>query len=163
MTKVLPYHPDQMLDLVGDVARYPEFLPWITSMRTWNPQAPAQGVTTLDAEAGVGFSFLRERFSTRVTRDAGQRWINVNLISGPFRVLRNDWRFFPDPGGTRIEFSIDFEFKTRLLDRFLAANMDRAIALLIACFETRAKKLYGPAPATEAAASPAAPSGAHPV
>jgi coenzyme Q-binding protein COQ10 len=143
VTKILPFKPDQLFELVGDVELYPQFVPWLTAMRTWNPQEIAPGVTSLDAEAGVGISILRERFSTRVTRDANSRWIYAELIQGPFRVLKNDWRFFPDPAGTRIEFSIDFEFKSRLLDAFLAANMDRAVQKLIACFEARARGLYG--------------------
>ncbi len=135
--------------MVGDVDRYPQFVPWITAMRTWNVQQIEPGITSLDAEAGVGFSFLREMFSTRVTRDAKARRINVALIRGPFRALKNDWEFLPDPGGTRIEFSIDFEFKSRLLDGFLAANMDRAVQKLIGCFEGRARVLYGAKAAQE--------------
>jgi coenzyme Q-binding protein COQ10 len=144
LTKVLPYAPDQLFRLVGDIDRYPEFVPWLTSMRTWNAHEIEPGVNCVDAEAGVGFSFLRETFATRVIRDANERHIGVNLIRGPFRALKNDWRFKPaEGGGTEIAFSIEFEFKSRLLDGFLAANMDRAIAKLIACFEDRAKTLYG--------------------
>lgn len=143
VTKILPFQPDQLFSMVGDVELYPQFVPWLTSMRTWNAQEIEQGVTSLDAEAGVGIAFLTERFSTRVTRDGGARRITVSLIKGPFRTLRNEWRFLDDPQGTRIEFSIDFEFKSRLLDAFLAANMDRAIDKLIACFEARARALYG--------------------
>jgi coenzyme Q-binding protein COQ10 len=146
VTRVLTYQPDQLFEMVGDVDRYPEFVPWLTAMRTWNTRDIEPGVSSLDAEAGVGISILRERFSTRVTRDANARRITVSLINGPFRVLHNDWRFFPDPQGTRVEFSIDFEFKSRLLDAFLAANMDRAIDKLIACFEARARALYGDSP-----------------
>jgi coenzyme Q-binding protein COQ10 len=143
VTKVLPYAPDQLFRLVGDVDRYPEFVPWLTTMRTWNAHEIEPGVNCVDAEAGVGFSFLRETFATRVIRDANARHVGVNLIRGPFRALKNDWRFEPEGEGTRIEFSIEFEFKTRLLDAFLAANMDRAIEKLIACFEARANVLYG--------------------
>jgi coenzyme Q-binding protein COQ10 len=148
VTKVLPYAPDQLFRLVGDVDRYPEFVPWLTTMRTWNAHEIEPGVNCVDAEAGVGFSFLRETFATRVIRDANARHVGVNLIRGPFRALKNDWRFEPEgpesgEKGTRIEFSIEFEFKSRLLDGFLAANMDRAIEKLIACFEARAKVLYG--------------------
>jgi len=143
VTKILPFQPDQLFEMVGDVDLYPQFVPWLTAMRTWNAQEIEPGVTSLDAEAGVGISILRERFSTRVTRDANTRWIHAELLRGPFRVLKNDWRFFPHPVGTRIEFSIDFEFKSRLLDAFLAANMDRAVQKLIACFEARASGLYG--------------------
>ena len=115
VTKALPYTPDQLFALVGDVMAYPEFVPWITSMRTWNARILADGVETVDAEAGVGFSFLKERFSTRVGRDAASRQIDVTLLSGPFKRLANRWQFFDDgEGRTRVEFEIDFQFKSRL-------------------------------------------------
>lgn len=143
VTRVLPYTPDQLFALVGDVARYPDFVPWITSMRTWNQRALSQGLDTLDAEAGVGFSFLRERFATRVRRDADAKQIDVALLSGPFRKLTNRWRFVEDPQGTRIEFDIDFQFKSRLLEGLLKANFHHAVDRLMGCFEDRAKALYG--------------------
>ena len=146
LTKVLPYTPDQLFQLVGDIARYPEFVPWLTSMRTWNEQA---------LEAGVGISIIRERFTTRVLRDANQRLIAVSLIRGPFRALNNSWLFRPHPGGTLIEFSIDFEFKSRLLDTILAANARHAADRLIGCFEGRAKRLYGSAMSGSATPAPA--------
>lgn len=146
VTKVLPYTPEQLRALVGDVERYPEFVPWINAMRTWNARDLGEGVDTLDAEAGVGFSFLKERFATRVRRDSANQQIEVNLLSGPFRKLANRWRFFPDAGGTRVEFDIDFEFKSRLLDGLLKANFHHAVDRLMTCFEDRARALYGPQP-----------------
>ena len=144
VSKLLPYRPEQLFALVGDVTAYPEFVPWITSMRTWNARVLDEGVETVDAEAGVGFSFLRERFSTRVRRDAPSRQIDVTLLSGPFRRLANRWQFF-DAGeaGTRIEFDIDFQFKSRLLEALLAANFAHAVDRLMTCFEERARALYG--------------------
>jgi coenzyme Q-binding protein COQ10 len=130
--------------LVGDVTAYPEFVPWITAMRTWNQRSVGEGVDTLDAEAGVGFSFLKERFSTRVTRDAGAHQIDVSLLSGPFKRLANRWRFHADAAGTRVEFDIDFQFRSRLLETLLAANFHRAVERLMACFSARADALYGP-------------------
>src|SRR4051812_37138448 len=91
VSKILPYTPDQLLALVGDVEAYPDFVPWITSMRTWNARTVEEGVESVDAEAGVGFSLLTERFSTRVRRDAANRRIEVGLLSGPFRKLLNRW------------------------------------------------------------------------
>lgn len=141
--KVLPYSPDQLFRLVGDVDAYPDFVPWIQSMRTWNARVEGEGVTLVDAQAGVGFSFLKEKFSTRVRRDANARQIEVQLLSGPFKHLANRWRFVEvDGGATRIEFDIDFEFKSRLLSGVLAANFHHAVDKLMACFEGRAKALY---------------------
>jgi coenzyme Q-binding protein COQ10 len=100
-------------------------------------------VNQVDAEAGVGFSFLRERFSTRVRRDGASHQIDVGLLSGPFRKLTNRWRFIPEGDGTRVEFDIDFQFKSRLLEGLLSANFHHAVERLMTCFEDRAKALYG--------------------
>ena len=143
VTRLLPYTPDQLFRLIGDVERYPEFVPWITSMRTWNAREAGDGVDQLDAEAGVGFSFLKERFATRVRRDAANGQIDVGLLSGPFRKLTNRWRFIPEGEATRVEFDIDFQFKSRLLEGLLSANFHHAVERLMTCFEDRAKALYG--------------------
>jgi coenzyme Q-binding protein COQ10 len=145
VSKVLPYTPDQLFALVGDVTHYPDFVPWITSMRVWNARSLGEGVEAVDAEAGVGFSFLKERFSTRVRRDLGNRKIDVDLLSGPFKKLANRWEFHEEEGGTRVEFDIDFQFKSRLLEALLAANFAHAVDRLMECFEARAKALYGTA------------------
>ncbi len=144
VSRRLPYTPDQLFALVGDVMTYPDFVPWITSMRIWNARALGEGVETVDAEAGIGFSFLKERFSSRVRRDTRARRIDVALLSGPFKRLANRWEFFEaEDGGTRVEFDIDFQFKSRLLEALLTANFAHAVDRLMTCFEDRARALYG--------------------
>ncbi|MBN8552961.1 MAG: type II toxin-antitoxin system RatA family toxin [Caulobacterales bacterium] len=143
VTRILPYRPEELFALVGGVREYPEFVPWISSIRVWNEREIAPGVMALDAEAQVGFAMVRERFTTAVKRDSQARRINVELIRGPFKHLRNEWRFSPHEAGTRVEFYIDFEFRSKMLDRILQANFDRAAHRLISCFEQRAAMLYG--------------------
>ena len=142
LKRVLPYAPDQLFHLVGEVDHYPEFVPWVTGMRTWNRKVDEGGVTCLDAEAQVGFSLLREKFATRVRRDPLHRIVEVSLIRGPFRKLTNRWTFHPHEKGTEVEFFIDFEFKSRILQAVLEANFNRAVDKLINCFEAQAKRLY---------------------
>jgi coenzyme Q-binding protein COQ10 len=141
--RILPYSPEQLFDLVGDVRAYPTFIPWIGSIRTGPERQDGDGVSVLDADASVGFSVINERFSTRVRRDANTLSIEVKLISGPFKRLLNDWHFELHPSGSRILFDIDFEFKSKMLDLLLRANFDYAVQRLIGCFEARAKALYG--------------------
>ena len=143
LTRILPSPPRQLFELVGDVERYPEFVPWVTRLRTWNRRLDGEGVALLDAEAEVGFSIVHERFATRVRLDEPALAIDVALISGPFRRLENRWRFAPHATGAELRFEIDFEFKSRLLDTLLAANFHRAVNRLVGCFEDRAKALYG--------------------
>jgi coenzyme Q-binding protein COQ10 len=144
VTKILPYQPDQLADLVADVKSYPDFVKWVTAMRTWNRREERPGVCVEDAEASVGFSFLRERFSTWVRHDKTRPMVEVGLLRGPFRHLKNRWEFFPDPKGTRIEFMIDFAFRSPLLNGMLQANFDRAVTALMSSFEAEAARRYGP-------------------
>jgi coenzyme Q-binding protein COQ10 len=143
LTRILPYQPRQLFDLVGDVERYPEFVPWVQRLRVRNRREAGEGVTRLDAEADVGFSIVHERFATSVRLDGPNLSIDVDLISGPFRHLKNRWRFVPHPRGAELRFEIDFEFKSRLLTALLAANFRHAVDRIVGCFETRAKALYG--------------------
>jgi coenzyme Q-binding protein COQ10 len=143
LVRRLPYTPEQLFALVGDVRRYPEFVPWIDALRTWNEREAGEGITTLDAEAHVRFAIIRERFATRVRLDAPALGIDVDLISGPFRRLSNHWRFAPAAGGAELTFEIDFEFGSRLLQTLFAANFQRAVGSIVTCFERRANALYG--------------------
>jgi coenzyme Q-binding protein COQ10 len=143
LTRILPYTPQQLFELVGDVERYPEFVPWVLRLHTRNRRPDEQGVTRLDADAEVGFSIVHERFSTTVRLDEPALSIDVDLLSGPFRRLKNRWRFKPHPRGAELSFEIDFEFKSRLLEGLLRANFHRAVNRLVGCFEDRAKVLYG--------------------
>jgi len=146
VTRYLPYTPAQLAGLVADVEAYPRFVKWVTSMRVWNRREEAPGIDLLDAEASVGFSFLKERFSTWVRHDRNAPRVEVGLLRGPFRHLKNRWDFYEDPKGTRLEFMIDFAFKSPLLNAALQANFERAVSLLIGSFEAEAARRFGPKP-----------------
>ncbi len=143
VTRVLPYTPAQLADLVADVEAYPRFVKWVSSMRVWNRREEAAGVSVLDAEAAVGFSFLKERFSTWVRHDRNLPRVEVGLLRGPFRHLKNRWDFHEVPEGTRLEFMIDFAFKSPILNAMLSANFELAVGKLIASFEDEAARRYG--------------------
>ena len=126
-----------MFDLVADVRRYPEFLPWVAAIRVRQESA-----TELVADLSVGFRALRETFTSRVQLDRPGH-IGVAYISGPLRHLRNDWHFKPDGSGTRLDFAVDFEFKSKIFERLAGAFFHEAFKRMVASFEARAEKLYG--------------------
>ena len=146
VTRILPYEPAQLAELVADVRAYPDFVKWVNSMRVWNEREEGPGVTLVDAEAQVGFSFLKERFSTWVRHDRNLPRVEVGLIRGPFKHLKNRWDFHADPKGTRLEFMIDFAFKSPILNAMLNANFDLAVNKLIGSFEAEARRRYGTRP-----------------
>ena len=146
--RVLPYTPEQLFALVADVERYPEFLPWCVGARV-RERTPELIV----ADLIIGFRMFRERFTSRVRLDPPRR-IDVAYTEGPFRYLNNHWIFEPAPGGCRIDFFVDFEFKSRLLQRVIEALFSEAVRRMVAAFERRARQLYG-APSPDVAGKPA--------
>ena len=137
-TKYLPYPPDQLFALVGDVARYDEFLPWVTAVRI-----RSSSETEMVADLIVGFNAFKERFTSKVTKHAPDR-IEVDYIEGPLKYLHNEWRFTPAPdGGTTLHFSVDFAFRSRIFETIAGAMFDRALRRMIGAFEARADQLYG--------------------
>lgn len=138
-----PHPPDKLYALASDVRSYPEFVPWIRAMRVWNERRASDTSRTLDAEATVGFKLFSGTFASHVSLDDAGYEIRTRLLSGPFKRLSNSWRFETDgQGGSRIQFDIDFEFRSRLLQMLLDANFDYAVGRLIGCFEARADTLY---------------------
>jgi coenzyme Q-binding protein COQ10 len=137
-TRHLPYTPEQMFELVADVARYDEFLPWVVAVRV-----RSSSETETVADLVVGFSAFKERFTSRVTKERAKR-IVVDYIEGPLKYLKNEWRFEPaDGGGTNVFFSVDFAFKSRVFESLAGAMFDRALRRMTGAFEQRAAALYG--------------------
>ncbi len=137
-TKHLPYSPAQLFDLVADVARYDEFLPWVVAVRV-RSSSDAETI----ADLVVGFNAFKERFTSQVTKQPPHR-ITVDYIDGPLKYLKNEWRFEPaSDGGTEVFFSVDFAFKSRLFESLAGAMFDRALRRMTGAFEQRAAVLYG--------------------
>ena len=134
----LPYTPEQMFNLVADVKRYQEFLPWVAATRI-----RSDSETLMVADLVVGFKSLKETFTSRVTKQRPAH-IKVEYIEGPLKYLHNSWSFRPDGrGGTDIDFCVDFAFKSRIFEALAGQMFDRALRRMIGAFEARAHELYG--------------------
>jgi coenzyme Q-binding protein COQ10 len=140
--KHVPYRPDQMFDLVADVGRYPEFLPWCVGARI-RSHTDAE----LVADLTIGFGPFRESFTSRVTLERPGH-ITVRYENGPFRYLNNRWKFSEDPRGCLIDFFVDFEFRSRVLQMAIGAVFTEAVRRMVYAFLKRARDVYGPPPAT---------------
>jgi coenzyme Q-binding protein COQ10 len=140
--KVVPFAPQQIFDLVADVPRYPEFLPWCTAARVRKKEGPNAEI----AELAIGFGPLHEKFVSRVTRKTddpeGPRIETVG-VEGPFKALLSHWLFRPHPKGTEIVFSLEFEFRSLILQHTMRMLFAEAVKRMVAAFEARARQLYG--------------------
>ncbi|WBO24238.1 type II toxin-antitoxin system RatA family toxin [Sphingomonas abietis] len=136
-TRQLPYTPEQMFDLVADVAHYGEFLPWIVAVRV-REDSPGEMI----ADLVVGFKGISEKFTSKVSKERASR-IHVDYLEGPLERLTNDWAFRPDgQGGCFVDFAVDFAFRSRIFEMLAGQVFDRALRKMIGAFEDRAAKLY---------------------
>ena len=135
--RVLPYSPRQMYDLVADIERYPEFLPWCLAARITRREEGA-----VYADLVIGFKIFRERFTSKATLRPPDA-IDISYIKGPMRHLNNHWRFEPHAQGCLLDFYIDFEFRSRLMQKAMGMLFNEAVRRMVSSFETRARALYG--------------------
>ena len=134
----LPYTPQQLCDLAADVVHYPSFLPWCVATRV-RPCGP----NSFFAELVIGFRMIRERYLSKVTVDPGKRVESV-LVEGPFHILNNLWIFeAAEDGGTNLNFSVEFEFRSKMLQKLIGSVFSEATSIMMSSFEKRARQLYG--------------------
>ncbi|MDP1840826.1 MAG: type II toxin-antitoxin system RatA family toxin [Reyranella sp.] len=140
--RLVGHAPMQLFDLVADVARYPEFLPWCQAGRIRRRESPTIEI----AELAIGFGPFHEKFVSRVElapdHPGGPR-IDTTGIEGPFRRLTSRWTFQPDPHGTMIDFELEFDFRSMLLQQTVRLLFAEAVRRMVSAFEARALQLYG--------------------
>lgn len=145
-TRRLPWSAAEMYELVADVARYPEFLPWTAAARI-RSRRPIEDGEVMEADLVISFKVFRERFGSRVTLRPAARRIDTEYLDGPFRYLRSHWSFRDLPeGGCEVSFFVDFEFRTPILQKIVGLVFHEAMQRVVKAFERRAVELYGPRP-----------------
>ena len=144
--KYMPYRPEQLYALVADIEKYPQFLPWCVGARI-RERRPTEVV----ADLVIGFKMIREKFTSRVTltppgADTSEGGvgapprIDVAYIDGPMRHMSNTWVFNGQPdGGTLIDFHVEFEFRSKLLETLIGALFHEAVKRMVNAFEARAR------------------------
>ena len=149
-TRFLPFTPKQMFDLVADVGGYPEFLPWCIAARVTKREG-----TVIWADLVVGKGPFRESFTSKVMLDEGTGApgeaprIDIEYIEGPMKEMTNHWVFREAPGGSEVDFLVELEFKSRILEAVMGAFFDDAVRHMVDAFEARAGVIYGAAGAED--------------
>ena len=144
-TRRLPYTAQQMYDLVADVERYPEFIPWTAAARV-RSRRPSGEAEIIDADLVISFKVFRERFGSRVTLWPGDMRIDTEYLDGPFHHMVSKWAFRDAedaPGSCDVTFYVDFEFRNRLLQGAAGMFFNEAMQRIVRAFEARARALHG--------------------
>lgn len=140
----MPYTAQQMYDLVADVARYPEFLPWTAAARIKSVDEKGDHAVMI-ADLVISFRVFRERFTSRVTLWPEQKRIETEYLDGPFNHMNSVWVFREVEGENACEvgFEVDFEFRNAILRGAAGVFFNDAMQRIVRAFERRAAELYG--------------------
>jgi ribosome-associated toxin RatA of RatAB toxin-antitoxin module len=134
------YTAEQMFDLVNDVEKYPEFLHWCRGARVDVRQG-----STVEATLDIGALGFHRSFRTRNTLRRPDR-ILIELVSGPFRRLRGEWKFAALPGGgSDVSLALAFEVTVSPFGAVFSKVFEELAGAQMDAFTARAAKLYGSA------------------
>jgi coenzyme Q-binding protein COQ10 len=144
-TRRVPFTPRQMFDLVANVERYPQFLPLCEALTVRRREREGDA-DILIADMTAGYKAIRETFTTKVRLDAAGLEVAAAGLPGamgPFSRLENRWQLRPAPGGCDVDFFINYQLRSAMLQMLVGALFDRAFRRYTQAFEDRARAIYG--------------------
>lgn len=135
--RILPFKAKQIFDLVADVEKYPDFLPWVISAKIISRED-----NKFIADLEIGYKIIRTSYRSEVILTPHQT-IDINYVDGPFRYLNNHWHF-KELGETlmEVDFFIDFDFQSSYLQILLQSTFTEVVKRMIQAFEKRAAEIY---------------------
>ena len=142
--RIINHTPQNLYNLVSDVRKYPEFLPWCLGARVKNLLK-----NEFDADLIIGFKIYKEVYSSQILLDPNNYKITVNYKDGPFEYLNNYWIFKKNNAGCEIEFMVDFKFKSIFLQTIMESLFSEAVKKMVKAFENRANYLYNSTKSTQ--------------
>jgi coenzyme Q-binding protein COQ10 len=139
--KIIPCKKNQLIEMVLDIEKYPEFVPWCIEGKVHNKNE-SKDLITFNGDLKVGKSILNETFSSHVSYHKEIDKIIVTNLGGPLKHLKNEWFFKVVNNNTQLEFLIDFELKNPILNGIMKKSFELGLNKIAKAFEDRAIKLY---------------------
>ena len=139
--KIIPCKKNHLIEMVLDIEKYPEFVPWCIK-GTINDKNESEDLITFNGDLKVGKSILNETFSSHVSYYKEKDKIIVSNLDGPLKHLKNEWTFKELNNGTQLEFFVDFELKNPVLNSIMQKSFQLGLNKIAKAFEERAIRLY---------------------
>jgi coenzyme Q-binding protein COQ10 len=139
--KIIPCKKDQLIEMVLDIEKYPEFVPWCIEGKVYD-KINSEDLITFNGDLKVGKSILNEIFSSHVSYHKKTDKIIVTNLNGPLKYLKNEWFFKDINNNTQLEFFIDFELTNPILNGIMKTSFELGLNKIAKAFELRAIQLY---------------------
>ena len=138
--KNIPCSKKDLIDLVLDIEKYPEFVPWCLGAKIHNKKDKGD-VVEIVADLTIGKSFFRETYKSFVIYTKSKDVIHVTNLEGPLKYLENKWFFKELENDSEIEFHVDFELKNKILNMLMTKSFDIGLRKIADAFHQRAKDI----------------------
>ena len=139
--KIIPCKKNQLIEMVLDIEKYPDFVPWCIEGKIHNKNE-SKDLISFNGDLKVGKSILNETFFSQVIFYKEKNKIIVINLDGPLKHLKNEWTFKEVNNATQLEFFIDFELKNPILNSIIKRSFKLGLNKIAKSFEERAIKLY---------------------
>ena len=139
--KIIACKKNQLIDLVLDIEKYPEFVPWCLDGKIHNKKE-SEDLIEIKADLKVGKRFINETYTSLVLFHKASDRISVTNIDGPLTHLKNEWKFKEINNSTQLEFEIDFELKNKILNAIMKRSFNFGLSRIADAFEKRALEIY---------------------
>ena len=139
--KIIPCKKEQLIEMVLDIEKYPEFVPWCIEGKVYEKDE-SNDLIVFKGDLKVGKSLLNETFSSHVSYYKEKDKIIVNNLDGPLKHLKNEWKFKEINNSTQLEFFVDFELKNPIMNGIMKKSFEIGLNKIAKAFEERAIKLY---------------------
>ena len=132
--KIIPCKKKQLIQMVLDIEKYPEFVPWCIEGKIYEKNE-SDDLVTFNGDLKVGKSILNETFSSHVSYLKDKDKIIVTNLDGPLKHLKNEWIFKEVNNATQLEFFIDFELKNPILNSIMKKSFEIGLNKIAKSFE----------------------------
>ena len=139
--KIIPCKKNQLIEMVLDIEKYPEFVPWCLNSKVYS-RKESSDLVEIKADLKVGKSIINETYTSLVHYYKEKDKILVTNIDGPLTHLKNEWKFKEINNSTQLEFEIDFKLKNNILNTIMKKSFNFGLNKIADAFEKRALKLY---------------------
>ena len=137
----LPFKPEEMYDLVANIELYPQFIPWCVGARIYK-EIEKEDRRIFEADLVISFKIYQETFKSEVTLLPHKKKIIIRYIEGPLRYLESYWSFLESDNGCEVVYHVDFEFRSKIIQKLVGIVFFEAMQRIVNSFEKRAYQVY---------------------
>ncbi len=141
ITKKIPCTKKNLIEMVLDIEKYPEFVPWCLGGKI-HTIIDKGNIVEITADLTIGKSFFSETYKSFVVYDKSVDSIHATNIGGPLKYLENKWDFRQTGDSSEIDFHVDFELKNKILNILMIKTFDMGLKKIADAFEKRANELF---------------------